>query len=191
MSKSPLNLYHEKQRKKLCALHTLNNLLQSDAFKQADLDEICLRLSPGSRFLNPHRALLGLGNYDVNVIMSALQDKGLEAIWFDQRKDPNCLNMNHIFGFILNIDNFQKNQTLLSILNIGNLFASKKHWIAFRKIGDQYYNLDSKLDTPEAVGQETEMIQLLRDKLSSGDCQVLLVVDKKVAEDLSCYRNAE
>ncbi|XP_053215056.1 josephin-2-like isoform X2 [Panonychus citri] len=188
MSKSPINLYHEKQRKKLCALHSLNNLLQTASFKQEDLDEICLRLAPGSRFLNPHRALLGLGNYDVNVIMAALQTKGLEALWFDQRKDPSCLNLSHIFGFILNVDNLQGNSSLLSILNPANLFSSKKHWIAFRKVGDQYYNLDSKLNSPEIVGQENEMIQLLRDKLSSGDCQVLIVVDKKVAEDLTCYR---
>lgn len=42
-------------------------------------------LSPDN-FVNPHKSLLGLGNYDVNVIMAALQMKGFEAIWFDKRK---------------------------------------------------------------------------------------------------------
>lgn len=38
------SIYHEKQRKKLCALHTLNNLLQDGkAFTQQNLDEICVR----------------------------------------------------------------------------------------------------------------------------------------------------
>ena len=43
------------------------------------------RLSPAS-FINPHRNMFGLGNYDVNVIMAALQKKGYETIWFDKRK---------------------------------------------------------------------------------------------------------
>lgn len=43
---------------------------------------------------NPHRSPYGTGNYDVNVIMSAVQSKRvqwatglqLEAAWFDKRK---------------------------------------------------------------------------------------------------------
>jgi josephin len=36
--------------------------------------------------INPHKSLLGLGNYDVNVIMASLQIKGFQAVWFDKRK---------------------------------------------------------------------------------------------------------
>ena len=37
-------IYYERQRKKLCALHSLNNLLQDGrAFSQQDLDGICVR----------------------------------------------------------------------------------------------------------------------------------------------------
>lgn len=43
------------------------------------------RLSP-DHFINPHRSLLGLGNYDVNVLMAAVQTKSCETIWFDKRK---------------------------------------------------------------------------------------------------------
>ena len=35
-------MYHERQRKQLCALHALNNLFQDPkAFSQKDLDSIC------------------------------------------------------------------------------------------------------------------------------------------------------
>ena len=35
-------MYHEKQKKQLCALHALNNLFQDNhAFTQKDLDDIC------------------------------------------------------------------------------------------------------------------------------------------------------
>lgn len=43
------------------------------------------RLAPDSR-LNPHRSVLGTGNYDVNVIMAALQGLGLAAVWWDRRR---------------------------------------------------------------------------------------------------------
>lgn len=74
------------QVKELCALHALNNLFQEcDAFNKTELDAICYSLSPNV-WINPHKSLLGLGNYDINVIMAALQRKGYEAIWFDKRK---------------------------------------------------------------------------------------------------------
>ena len=39
-----------------------------------ELDEICLRLNPAT-VLNPHKSMLGTGNYDINVIMSALNSR--------------------------------------------------------------------------------------------------------------------
>lgn len=41
---SSVKIYHEKQRKQLCALHSLNNLLQDgNAFQQQELEEISRR----------------------------------------------------------------------------------------------------------------------------------------------------
>lgn len=59
--------------------------LEKGSYSKSQLDEICKRLSP-DEWINPHRSILGLGNYDINVIMTALQTKGYEAIWFDKRK---------------------------------------------------------------------------------------------------------
>ncbi|XP_074602427.1 josephin-2-like [Brevipalpus obovatus] len=189
MSNNDRAIYHERQRKKLCALHSLNNLLQDgQAFTQQDLDEICVNLS-GNMIMNPHRSMLGIGNYDVNVIMAALQTKGLEAIWFDQRKDPECLNFGNIFGFILNVNNVISDKFIINMLHPANLFASCKHWIALRKINGCFYNLDSKLNSPELIGREPNIVQFLRNKLKAGDCQILIVVDKHMAETGSCYKN--
>lgn len=83
---NPNDIYHEKQVRELCALHALNNLFQSkDAFTKMELDYICHSLSPDN-WINPHKSMLGLGNYDINVIMKALQSRGYETIWFDKRK---------------------------------------------------------------------------------------------------------
>ncbi|KAK9504255.1 hypothetical protein O3M35_010630 [Rhynocoris fuscipes] len=71
--------------------------------------------------------------------MAALQRKGCEAIWFDKRKSPECLQLNHIRGFILNVPSDYR-------LGFVLLPLRKRHWIAIRKIAGLYYNLDSKLD---------------------------------------------
>lgn len=37
--------------------------------------------------MTPHKkSMLGNGNYDVNVIMAALQTRGFEAVWWDKRR---------------------------------------------------------------------------------------------------------
>lgn len=63
-------------------------LLRGEAFPvtlNSDSDHPPTRLAPDCR-LNPHRSLLGTGNYDVNVIMAALQGLGLAAVWWDRRR---------------------------------------------------------------------------------------------------------
>ncbi|MEE6502651.1 hypothetical protein FKM82_004585 [Ascaphus truei] len=83
----PPQIYHEKQRRELCALHALNNVFQdAGAFTREALQEIFQRLSPNT-LVTPHKKnVLGNGNYDVNVIMAALQTKGYEAVWWDKRR---------------------------------------------------------------------------------------------------------
>jgi hypothetical protein len=82
-----IRIYHERQSKQLCALHALNNLFQSPkAFTKHELDSICKELAPDARIFNPHRSFLGLGCYDVNVIIAALGKKGYDVVWFDKRK---------------------------------------------------------------------------------------------------------
>lgn len=61
------------------------SIVAKGTFAKSELDEICAQLSP-DEWINPHKSMLGLGQYDVNVIMSALQLRGYEAIWFDKRK---------------------------------------------------------------------------------------------------------
>ncbi|PVD37465.1 hypothetical protein C0Q70_00055 [Pomacea canaliculata] len=168
-------VYHERQMKELCALHALNNLFQSGtAFTKKDLDEICVKLSPNA-FINPHRNILGLGNYDVNVIMAALQKKGYETIWFDKRKDVGVLVVENIMGFILNTPTDYR-------LGFVRLPFHRKHWIAIRKVGDFFLNLDSKLDSPEMIGGPDDLVTFLRHELREGDKELLLVVDARVSE---------
>ncbi|XP_047646137.1 josephin-2 isoform X2 [Phacochoerus africanus] len=104
------------------------------------------RLAPDSR-LNPHRSLLGTGNYDVNVIMAALQGQGLAAVWWDRRRPLSQLALPQVLGLILNLPS----PVSLGLLSLP---LRRRHWVALRQVGGVYYNLDSKLRTPEVLGNE-------------------------------------
>ncbi|KAH7643765.1 josephin domain containing [Dermatophagoides farinae] len=180
-----VNIYHEKQSRQLCALHALNNLFQnSNAFTKNDLDSIAETLSPSSLILfNPHKSTFGFGNYDVNVILMALQNKNYEAVWFNKKKDPKQLNLNVIFGFILNIPNdcdFWKNALTF-------FTSSRRHWIAVRKFDSQYYNLDSKLKEPITIGQEENLFNFLQTNLTEKNAEVFVIVTKEIAQQNNWY----
>ncbi|UYV78882.1 JOSD1 [Cordylochernes scorpioides] len=172
---STAHIYHERQVKELCALHALNNLFQDPvAFTKPQLDSICHALSP-DHLVNPHKSMLGLGNYDVNVLMAALQNKGYEAVWFDKRRDPWCIDLSQIVGFILNVPTELK-------LGFLPLPLNRKHWVAVRQLDGLYYNLDSKMEAPLALGKEEEVLGYLKEQLRSKDKQLFLVVSQEVAQ---------
>lgn len=179
-----LPIYHERQVKELCALHALNNLFQDkNAFCKKDLDDICLRLSPDN-FINPHRSLLGLGNYDVNVLMAAIQTKNCETVWFDKRKNIKCLLPENIQGFILNTPSEYKWGLL-------HFPFKRKHWIAIRKIKNIYYNLDSKLNSPETIGDEESLFSFLHRELKNGENELLIVVSQDVEQAGAWRRDSD
>ncbi|NXX22430.1 JOS1 protein, partial [Podargus strigoides] len=108
------------------------------------------RLSPNT-MVTPHKkSMLGNGNYDVNVIMAALQTKGYETVWWDKRRDVNVIALSNVMGFIMNLP---------SSLCWGplKLPLKRQHWICVREVGGTYYNLDSKLKVPEWIGGESEL----------------------------------
>ena len=109
-----------------------------------------MQLSPDT-WVNPHKSLLGLGNYDVNVLMRALQSRGFEAKWFDKRKPPSILVVENIFGFVLNVPS---NFRVVGLVPLP--FLKQKHWIALRGVGSTFYNLDSNLKGPEEIGKVKE-----------------------------------
>ncbi|XP_033189175.1 josephin-2 isoform X1 [Bombus pyrosoma] len=181
------SIYHERQVKELCALHALNNLFQERGFSKQELDQICYSLSPDV-WINPHKSLLGLGNYDINVIMAALQRRGREAVWFDKRRDPKCLCLDNIEGFILNVPTEYK-------LGFVLLPLKRRHWIALKKIHGAFYNLDSKLDSPQLIGKENDLLIYLKDQIDSKEKELFLVVSREIDNNqgwlINTYANKE
>ncbi|KAL3269190.1 hypothetical protein HHI36_008273 [Cryptolaemus montrouzieri] len=183
-SREPSDIYHERQIRELCALHALNNLFQcKNAFTKPELDLICNTLSPDN-WINPHKSVLGIGNYDINVIMKALQSRGCEAVWFDKRKDPNCLNLPNIIGLIFNIPSDYK----ISFITIPLI---NRHWATIKQINGIFYNLDSKLETPQAIGTEEELMHFVRMELDDKDKEMFVVVSSEVAENKNWLKDLE
>ncbi|XP_010883184.1 josephin-2 [Esox lucius] len=176
------DVFHEKQRLELCAIHALNNVLQERVFTKETADDICKRLAPQC-VVNPHRSMLGTGNYDVNVIMAALQCRDLAAVWWDKRRTVQSLCVDKVQGFILNVPSRVS-------LGIVSLPLRRRHWLAVRQVNGQYYNLDSKLKSPVCIGNQAELRTFLSEQLSQDVTEMLLVVRKDV-EEYGTWLNAE
>ena len=65
-----------------CGLHCLNNLYGCERYTIEQLNDICYSLS--DECINPHKHVFG-GEYDVNVLIKALEDKGNQVEWHDNR----------------------------------------------------------------------------------------------------------
>lgn len=61
----------------------------------------------------------------------------------------------------------------------------KRHWIAIRQINNVYWNLDSKLNAPERIGDESNLQSYLNNHLQSNDKELFIVVssDKEKSKE--------
>ena len=95
-----------------------------------------------------------------------LRYRSLEDIVFDK-----------VFGLFLN--------TIGKVFGINFRLWPCRHWSALRKLKDSYYNLDSKLKAPELIGNESDLKEFVKLKLSEQNTEVLLVVTAEVKETKS------
>ncbi|KAK7867534.1 hypothetical protein R5R35_009430 [Gryllus longicercus] len=142
-------IFHEKQEGSLCAQHCLNALLQGSYFTAVDLatlaqqmdDEERLRMSESGVDTEDYRKFLEQpsGNYDdsgyfsVQVISSALEVWGLELIPYnstEERAVEAHKNPAQMKAFICNY---------------------RDHWFTIRRLGYQWFNLNSLLSGPELI----------------------------------------
>jgi len=164
-----ITLFHEQQKLQFCGVHCLNNLLQERKFDKKRLDEIAHLLSLESApnaWLNPHKSWLGTGNYDANVLMNGLLQEGKEVKWFDKRMNVEKINLDKIFGIIVNT----------CTKRFFNLYKTR-HWFALRRFGDKFFNLDSQLESPTTFGNDQDFVKFLKEICQDKYAELLLVVD--------------
>lgn len=98
-------------------------------------------------------------------------------------RDVGVLVIENIMGFILNTPTDYR-------LGFVRLPFHRKHWIAIRKVGNSFLNLDSKLDSPETIGDASNLVTFLRRELREGDKELLLVVEPCVSEASAWRRDS-
>ncbi|XP_052185290.1 josephin-like protein [Diospyros lotus] len=173
-------IYHEKQRLQFCLLHALNNLFQEKgAFSRTQLNAISEKLSledpnkegwtPLSVIFKPHHNAL-TGNYDVNVLFAALEERGKRVAWHDKRSGASSMDLDEqegkLMGILLNIP----------VKRFGGLMGGGRHWVALKKIGNIWYNLDSDFAAPYAF-KDTEEMRYFLDAITNDGAEILLVMN--------------
>lgn len=87
---------------------------------------------------------------------------------YSNHRNPSCIDTSNVLGFIMNVPSDYKFGFLV-------LPFRRRHWIAIRKIDKLYWNLDSKLNAPECIGDDTELISYLNNQLKSNDMELFIV----------------
>ncbi|XP_050369936.1 josephin-like protein isoform X2 [Argentina anserina] len=180
-SEGNTQIYHERQKLQFCLLHALNNLFQQkDAFSRPRLNEIAERLgveetnketwTPLSVLFKPHHNAL-TGNYDINVLIAALEDKGKNVVWHDRRKGANTIDLDGaedaLMGILLNVP----------VKRFAGLWKSR-HWVTLRKIDGVWYDLDSDLVVPQAF-EDSGRVREFLDYIIGHGGEVLLIMNNE------------
>ncbi|OXB68030.1 hypothetical protein ASZ78_014715 [Callipepla squamata] len=126
------SIFHERQEGSLCAQHCLNNLLQGEYFSPVELSSIAqqldeeerMRMAEGGVSSEEYRTFL-------QVISNALKVWGLELILFNSPEYQR-----------LGIDPINEKSFICNY---------KEHWFTVRKLGKQWFNLNSLLMGPELI----------------------------------------
>lgn len=173
-------VYHERQRLQFCLLHSLNNLFQEKgAFTRSHLNAIAEKLvlddptkgtwTPLSVIFKPHHNAF-TGNYDINVLIAAVEEKGKRVVWHDRRGGASSIDLDEpeekLMGIVLNVP----------VRKYSGLWKGR-HWVALRKIEGAWYNLDSDLAAPLSF-KDTEEVREYLDAATDGGAEVLLVVNE-------------
>ncbi|XP_051579222.1 ataxin-3 isoform X2 [Myxocyprinus asiaticus] len=141
------SIFHEKQEGSLCAQHCLNNLLQGEYFSPVELSSIAqqldeeerMRMAEGGVQSEEYRIFLqqpsgnmdDSGFFSIQVISNALGVWGLEIVLFNSREYQE-----------LRIDPINEKAFICNY---------KEHWFTVRKLGQQWFNLNSLLTGPELI----------------------------------------
>ncbi|XP_009402297.2 josephin-like protein isoform X1 [Musa acuminata AAA Group] len=178
-------IYHEKQRLQFCLLHALNNLMQffvvkeKDSFRRAELDAIAEKLladdpfrsqwTPLSLIFKPHHNVF-TGNYDVNVLIAALESRRKRVVWHDRRNGASSINLaeESLLGIMLNIP----------VRRFGGVWSGR-HWVSLRNINGVWYNLDSDLASPVPFEHQEEMREFLNNVIDQGG-EILIILREKL-----------
>ncbi|XP_011336870.1 ataxin-3 isoform X2 [Ooceraea biroi] len=160
------SIFHEKQEGYLCAQHCLNALLQGPYFNAVDLanfghqmdEEERIRMAESGVDSEDYKLFLeqpsgnmdDSGYFSVQVISSALKVWGLELVPYNSTEPTALMAQNDPSRMRAYICNY------------------KGHWFTIRKLGNQWFNLNSMLSGPQLIS-DTYLAMFLAQLLQEED----------------------
>uniref|UniRef100_A0A069DSG0 ubiquitinyl hydrolase 1 n=1 Tax=Panstrongylus megistus TaxID=65343 RepID=A0A069DSG0_9HEMI len=142
-------IFHEKQQGSLCAQHCLNALLQGAYFTPVDLATLAQRMDEEERMRmaesgvdtddyqkfiqQPSGNMDDSGYFSVQVISSALEVWGLELVPYNSSEPLATQAQQQPENMVAYICNY------------------RDHWFTIRKLGHQWFNLNSLLSGPQLI----------------------------------------
>lgn len=138
---------------------------EKDAFTRTTLNAIAEKLqldnpnqtswTPLSVVFKSHHNVL-TGNYDINVLIAALEGRGKTVVWHDRRCGADTINLDdRLFGIVVNVP----------VKRYGGLWKGR-HWIALRRVDNVWYNLDSDFSEPYEFKNSEEIRDFLDGAIS-------------------------
>lgn len=97
------------------------------------LTRVCALMDVDSAVELPHKSL------------PVLQLPAANAVFCASSRDVGCIELSNVTGFILNVPSNMRWGPF-------RLPLKRQHWIGVREVGGIYYNLDSKLRSPQPIG---------------------------------------
>ncbi|CAN8068657.1 unnamed protein product [Agarophyton chilense] len=185
MTEIPSNprVYSERQSRFRCGLHAINALLKYPAYTPASLDAIAddLRSYHGANtnhFRHPHRSMLGMGDYDINVLLVALQQHGMSARWFSQKQQiQSVINSPHLVGFLVNL-----RATSFLARAFSFLFEDSRHWVAIPRYYSNFFLVDSKRNQPWKFPSNPHLMNYFQ-QIMAHDAHVFIVEREQQADE--------
>mmetsp|Transcript_20001 Transcript_20001/g.25881 ORF Transcript_20001/g.25881 Transcript_20001/m.25881 type:complete len:364 (+) Transcript_20001:87-1178(+) len=141
-------IYHERQFSLLCGQHCLNNLLQGPYFTAPDLAAVGQELDAEER-----RMMLEAGTDTTDALKFLAEDSGNvdETGNFSIQVLNTALERGHSLTLINTDSSSIRNSIREYTQETGYICNRSEHWFAIRKIGNNWWNLNSTMERPEHI----------------------------------------
>ncbi|VAH89120.1 unnamed protein product [Triticum turgidum subsp. durum] len=151
---------------------------EKESFTRAELDGIAENLvltdpnkekwTPLSLIWKPHHNAL-TGNYDVNVLIAAVESRKKKVVWHDHRKGASSIDLDAeaLVGLMINVP----------VRRLRGLWTGR-HWVAIRSIDGIWFNLDSDLPSAKQFQCKEKLIAFLDSVLSQGGELMIVLQDE-------------